>query len=112
MSKKDGATPYIVIGVVTILSLLVIIFGAIDIRNSINAAVRKGYEEATEEWYLVCTSKTKDYVVASRGKPYVKGAFYVINGENYITPEPLTTCGMIRKENFDEAVQKKDQPGS
>ena len=36
MSKEDGATPYIVIGVVTILSLLVIIFGAIDIRNSIH----------------------------------------------------------------------------
>lgn len=97
-----------VIGVIVI-SLLVG-FGVAAFLGILTAAeVAKHTAESTQsnDWYLVCSGKDKDYLVKSDVKPYTKDGFIHVGGESFITPEAGMTCKPVMGELVREAISQK-----
>lgn len=61
-----------------------------------------------KDWYLVCSSPDKDYLVKSETKPYTKDGFIYIDGEAFITAEPRSTCKPVKGDVVRQAISQKN----
>lgn len=96
MKLKDAA-----IVVVAVLGLAGYAWYRIDV------AQRQERLDAQKDWYLVCATPDREYLVKTPKKAYTKDGFIYIDGETFITAEPNSTCKPVEGDVVRQAIGKQ-----